>query len=346
MKNPYEVLGVSKNASQDEIKKAFRTLAHKYHPDKKHGDEKKFKEINEAYQILSNPEKRAQYDQFGNVGGAGAGGFDFNGFRTSWGGSGNTHFDFGNINFEDIFSGFGFSGQGSGRDRGKDTIMELEIELRDAIYGVKKAISFDRVAVCELCDGSGAESGYGMVACPECGGSGKTRRTMMGVFSVMHECKTCTGTGRVPEKKCKNCRGAGILRKKEDLEVQIPIGVKEEHLIEIPGYGQASRGGHTGTLYIRLHIKPHKNFSRSGHDLKTAYHANLLDVLIGSEETVKNLKDEKINFKIPAGTQYGEEIRIKGFGVPDRGDMLVKITFDIPKINGSAEKELKNILKK
>jgi len=340
MKNPYEVLGVSKNASKDEIKSAFRKMAHKYHPDKVDGDEKKFKEINEAYQTLSDDGKRAQFDNFGSAGNRG--GFDFSGFNSNWSGQG-THFDFGDIDIGDIFgSAFNFGGGGK-RRRGHDMVLEMEISLRDAIYGAKKTVKINRTKNCHDCNGTGARPDTKMVTCRVCGGSGRSQQTMMGVFSIMQECRECHGAGQTPDEECKTCRGSGIINGNEEIEVDIHPGTKSASTLKFSEYGEAVRDGKSGNLFIKFNVQNDPSFTRSGDNLHTKHRVGLDDVLCGGMEKIKNLQGEELEFKIPAGTQYGEEIKISGHGVPRRGDLFVKIVFDIPKLSEKDRGKLKDL---
>ena len=267
-KDYYELLGVSKSASKEELKTAFRKLAHKHHPDKNKGDDTKFKEINEAYQTLSDDTKRAQYDQFGagyqNMGGGhqhggygGFGGFDPSGF-----GQGGVEFDFGNLN--DIFSEF-FTGGGGGRPqprRGRDISTEVHITLTDSILGAEKKILINKVSSCDNCRGTGAKAGTKMHQCKKCGGQGKVRevkRSILGNVSSVRVCDECLGEGEVPTEKCDNCKGAGILRKDQEVSFKIPANILNGESIRMSGMGEAVKNGSTGDLYIKINIKiPHK----------------------------------------------------------------------------------------
>lgn len=342
MKDYYKTLELEKNASQEDIKKAFRRLAHKYHPDKPGGDEKKFKEVNEAYRVLSNSQKRAQYDQFGSAGpGAGFGGahgfggFDFSQFQRG------ADFDF---DLGDIFSGaFGSGGFGGSRrrKRGQDIVTELVIDFEESVFGAEKKITIDHTIVCGECGGSGAEKGSGMEICPECKGSGKVQTNMMGLFAIAQTCPTCGGERQVPKNKCKMCNGAGIRREKDIINIKIPGGIKTGDNLRMSGRGEAIKNGQAGDLYIKIKVKSHKTFKRDGRDLRVDYEVSLKDVLLGGEHKIELLDGEKVSLKIEEGTQYGEEIKIKGKGIPSlNGDLFVRIIFNIPKKLSKKEKEI------
>lgn len=275
-KNYYEILGVNKTASKDEIKKAFYKLAHKYHPDKKEGDEKKFKEVNEAYQTLSDDNKRAQYDKFGsnyqNMGGFGGGagqgggfggfeGFDFSGF----GGQGaGMEFD-----LNDIFSDFFGGGRAQNR-RGRDIQTEIDITFSEAILGVNKKIQITKISECEICNGKGAKKGSKMEQCKPCGGRGKVeelKRTIFGNISNARICDSCSGAGEVPKEPCENCKGKGVLKKNEEINVPIPSGITSGQNFRMSGLGEAVFRGSKGDLYIKVNIKIPRNISSKAREL-------------------------------------------------------------------------------
>ncbi|MCI5051118.1 MAG: molecular chaperone DnaJ [Candidatus Pacebacteria bacterium] len=351
-KDYYKTLGVDKSASADEIKKAFRKMAHKYHPDKKDGDEVKFKEANEAYQVLSDEKKRRQYDQFGSAGpnpfgnqggGQGFGGFDFSGFQQGAGG-----FDFGDIDLGDLFGG-GFGGRSSRRKRrrGSDMQMRIEIDFVDAVFGVKKKVTLDHTKTCSDCDGSGAEEGSSMDTCPECNGQGKIQTQMMGIFATVTECPTCEGSGKVPKEKCKKCKGAGVTREKEEIEFSIPAGIKNGDTLRISGRGGAVKNGPSGDLFIQVLVKTHKSFRRNGLDLILDYEIPISDAVLGAKHTLTMLDDSKIDVKIPSGTSHGTTLRVSGKGiVTDRskGNLLINIKIRIPKKLSKKAKEAIEVL--
>ena len=275
-KDYYAILGVSKSASKDEIKKAFHKLAHKHHPDKKEGNEALFKEVNEAYQTLSDDKKRAQYDQFGseyqNMGGGhqhhggGFEGFDFSGFQQD----GGAEFDFGNLN--DIFSDF-FGGGGGGRPQrrnGRDISTEISINLTDSILGIDKKILINKVSACDVCKTTGAKPGSKMHTCKKCNGKGQVeeiRRSILGNVRSARVCGECLGEGEVPEHKCENCKGAGVLRKDEEVSFKIPAGIQNEQSIRMTGMGEAVKGGKSGDLYIKVNIKIPTKLSKKAREL-------------------------------------------------------------------------------
>lgn len=338
----YEVLGVSKTATQDELKKAYRKLARKYHPDlNKDNPEaaEKFKECNEAYSVLSDEQKRAQYDQFGPEafenggmgGGPGAGGFGgFGGF----GGSG----------MEDIFDMF-FGGQGrggrsnnAGTQRGADLRYDMEITFEEAAFGVEKEISLKRAERCEHCHGEGAEPGSKVETCPECHGSGYVRFTQNTMFGQMvneRPCSRCHGEGKIISNPCKECGGSGTVKKTKKLKVKIPAGVDNGSRLRVGGEGEAGlKGGPSGDLYVYLYVKPHKFFERDGTTVLCEVPINIVQATLGAEIKVPTL-DGQVTMKVPEGTQPGKVMRLKGKGIPSlrgggRGDQLVRMKVVVP----------------
>lgn len=351
----YEVLGVQKGAAKDEIKKAYRKLAIQYHPDKNPGDkeaEEKFKEATEAYEVLSDDSKRANYDQFGFAGldgmggGQGFGGAAFRDFEDIFGG------------FGDIFgSFFGGSAGGGGRrgaysQRGSDLRYDLSISFKDAVFGTKTEITYNRQHTCGVCSGSGAESGSKSKVCPTCAGSGQVRRSS-GFFSIAQTCPTCSGEGHIIEKPCKECRGSGTNKKQIKLKVTIPQGIEPGKRIRIEGQGDAGpSGGPAGDLYVYIHVEPHEYFERNGNDLYCLIPLSITQAVLGTEITVDTLDDKKIKLKIPAGTQNGKIFRIKDSGVPfihaanKRGDLYIKIQVEIPTQLSAKARDLLNQLAK
>lgn len=366
----YKILGVARNATKEDIKKAYRALAHKYHPDKG-GDEARFKELNEAYQILSDERKRGQYDQFGHVfeGGTGPrqGGFGFEwGSQTPWPGGFNFGFGeggegregFGEFEFSDIFEdflgGFGRGTKTRPRERrGKDLRTNLEISFEEAVFGGKKEIEISRLARCEHCGGSGGEPGSKLKNCPTCQGKGniqKTERTFLGSFTQVSTCPQCLGSGRRPEILCGACNGQGIKPTIEKLEVFIPKGVQDAEILKISGKGEASlTGGIPGDLYINLRVLPHKIFRRQGDDIIMQLPVRLSQALLGDAIEIETL-DGAIKLKIPEGTQPGDILKIRGKGAYPasgygRGNLLVEIKLEMPKKISRKTRELIEKLK-
>ncbi len=350
-KDYYETLGVDKKASKDEIKKAFRTLAHKYHPDKKTGDDAKFKEINEAYSVLSDDNKRAQYDAYGsnfNASGGpqgGFGGFDFSQF-TQGGQGGGFEFDFG-----DLF-GNAFGGGRAQAKRGRDISIDIELSFEESVFGVERTVLLNKVSKCDVCSGTGAEKGSEMVKCDTCNGKGQIRevkRTFFGQFETTSTCETCRGTGKIPKIKCHACRGNGILKKESEIKVKIPAGIDHGEMIRLSGAGEAVSGGQTGDLYIKIYVKKHTIFRKEGQNLLMDLNVKLTDALLGGEETIRTL-DGDIKVKIPEGVTHGEVLRIKNKGVPYdkhyRGDILVKLHLLMPKRLSKEAKKIVEMLKK
>ncbi len=335
-KNYYEILGVDKKASQDDIKKAFRKIAHKYHPDKGPGNEGKFKEASEAYSVLSDEKKRQQYDTFGSAGpgmGGGAGGFnpgdfDFSGFGGAEG------FDFGDI-FGDIFGGGGRRQQ---QKRGRDISIDIELDFKESVFGVTRKVSINKTNVCASCRGTGAEKGTETVTCTKCNGKGQVkeaRNTFFGQFMTTTECDVCRGEGWVPKTKCSHCRGAGVVNEQEEINIEIPAGIENGEMIRFTGKGEAIKGGVTGDLYVKVRVKKHSHFRKEGANLYTEISIKLSDAILGGEHALETL-DGKLTVKIPEGIQSGEVLRIKGYGVPygkgtTRGDIYLTIKVEIPK---------------
>ncbi len=348
----YQTLGVARTASADEIKKAYRKLAHQHHPDKNQGDEGKFKEINEAYQVLSNPDKRAQYDQFGstfqNAGrrGAGAGfeGFDFSNFSQGFGGGGD---------FEDAFDIFSdiFGGRTSRkprRERGVDLEMDLELTFDEAVFGVEKEISVERTDTCEVCHGSGAQTGSKINTCSKCHGQGQikiTRKTILGQISTASICDLCEGTGKLPELVCPECRGRGIKKRTKILKVKVPAGVEDGQRIRVSGEGEVGyKGSNYGDLYINLNVAKHKNFRRQGAMIFSEVPISFYQAALGATIEIPVI-DGRVSIKVPAGTQTGKEFRLKGKGAyilnsSSRGDHIVTVRVVTPTKLTKKEKDL------
>lgn len=339
----YDVLGVKKEASTDEIKKAYRKLAHEHHPDKGTGDAIKFKEINEAYQVLSDPQKRKTYDQFGhaapNMGGS-AGGFDWSQYQQGFGGQGF------NINMDDL-GGLGdifemFTGAGGGRTRrsqkGADIEASIAIEFMEAVRGVEKEITLDKYDLCDRCAGTGAEKGSGQKTCPTCHGSGQVRveqRTMFGVFAQAAVCETCKGSGKVPEKACEKCKGEGRIKERRPFKVKIPAGIDNGQSIKIPERGEAGPAGiPPGDLYLSVMVKADPRFERQGSNIISEAKITFPKAALGTNVEVETV-DGKVQLKVPAGTQSGKVFKLSGRGVADlhtdrKGDHLVTIIVETP----------------
>ncbi len=340
----YEVLGIGKNASADEIKKAFRKLAVKYHPDKEGGDEAKFKEINEAYEVLKDQQKRQRYDQFGHagVGGSSGGGSPFDGFDFGGFGGQNVHFDFGDGGLGDIFGQFFGGGSGSGRAararRGNDVETVVKLDFKEAVFGVEKKITLDILDECDHCHGERAEPGHGMKTCDPCKGSGqipKIMNTMFGQIQQSIVCQNCDGRGRVPEKVCTVCRGAGTERRKQSITVKIPSGIDDGATIRLRERGEAVAGGSKGDLYIHIRVKAHKKFTREGDIILSDETVSMVDAALGTEIDVETV-DGKVRMKIPAGTQSSDDFKLSGHGVPHpgrdtRGPHIVNVIVETPR---------------
>src|SRR3989338_6620228 len=355
----YEILGITKNASQDEIKKAFHRLAHKYHPDKG-GDENKFKEINEAYQVLSDAQKRAQYDQFGNAQ-AGPGGQGQNwGFNWSWQNNPQADVEFdvedlGDI-FENFFS-FGGARKTSKKDmrKGKDLQVDLEITLEQTLKHTNKKITLRKMVSCHRCNGNGAEPNTKINECFACSGIGQVqevKRTMLGSYTTFTICPECKGDGTKPEKPCNVCKGEGRLKGDEIIDITIPAGIDNGQVIEILERGDAGKkGGRAGNLYAKVFIKDHEIFSRKGDDLYSSEEISYSQSVLGDEIELPTLEGTKILLKVPQGTEAGKIFRIQGkgtihFGSQSRGDMYVKLRIKSPKKVSKKQRELLEELKK
>jgi len=360
MADYYNILGVSKGASDDEIKKAYRKLAHQHHPDKAGGDEKKFKEINEAYQVLSDKTKRAQYDQFGQTfdqagrsgGGQGFGGFDFSGFQ-GFGSQGSQgfNFEFGGENMGDIFSdifGGGFDGGRSRQRKGQDIQVDIEIDFPEMVKGARRVINLRKSIVCDVCEGTGGEPSAKKETCPTCKGSGQVRknvRSFFGSFSQVSTCPTCQGKGKAYSEKCHKCGGDGKVKSEETIEIEIPAGIENGQTISLRAQGEAGEyGAPAGDLYVNVHVAPHSKFKREKNNIISEEHITFSQAVLGDKIDVETIGGT-IKMKVPAGTQSGEVFRIKDEGVPylgkrGRGDQLVKIIVQIPKHLSREQKDL------
>ncbi|MEO8691607.1 MAG: molecular chaperone DnaJ [Candidatus Saccharimonas sp.] len=335
----YETLGVAKTASADEIKKAFRKLAVKYHPDKEGGDETKFKEANEAYEVLKDQQKRKRYDQFGHAGVGGAaggggadptGGFNFNGQ--------DIHFDFGGGGFGDMFSQF-FGGQQQGAQprRGRDVETKVTLNFEEAIFGKEVSLNLSLDDECSHCHGTTVEPGYSMKTCPTCKGAGQQVRMMNTMFGQIQQavtCPTCHGRGKVPEVVCTVCKGSGVERKDQTINVKIPAGIDDGATIRLRERGEAIGGGERGDLYVHVRVKAHKKFTREGDLVLSEEHLSMVEAALGTEIDVDTV-DGVVTMKVPAGTQSGTDFKLSGHGVPhirdnSRGAHIVSIFVDTP----------------
>jgi molecular chaperone DnaJ len=356
--NYYNILGVSKGASDEEIKKAYRKLAHKHHPDKAGGDEAKFKEINEAYQVLSDKQKRQQYDQFGRT-------FDQGGAGQGFGGAGFEGFDFGDIfgqarqgganyefsgDFSDIFSDI--FGGGGGRRRkakaGRDIQIDAEISFEEMVRGAVRNIKLYKTVKCSVCGGTGGEPGAKEETCPTCKGSGqvqKVTRSFFGNFAQVSTCPTCGGTGKTFSKKCHKCGGEGRVKEEQEIKIEIPAGIANGQTISLQGQGEAGEiGASSGDLYVNIHVKAHSKFTRDGNNITSQESITISQAVLGDKISIETI-EESVIMKIPAGTQSGEVFRIREKGVPflgkrGRGDHLVKIIIKIPKNLSKEQREL------
>ena len=334
----YEVMGVPKNASEEEIKKAYRKLAKQYHPDLHPGDkaaEAKFKEINEAYEVLSDKEKKARYDQFGhagvdpNFGGApGASPFD-------------ADFDLGDI-FNSFFGGFGGTSRQANPNaprRGSDAEAVLNISFEEAAKGCQKTISYDKVEPCHVCGGSGAEHGTQAKTCPQCHGTGQVRisqRTPFGMVQTARTCDHCHGTGKVIEKPCHECGGSGRVRRQKTIEITVPAGIDDNQVLNVSGQGSAGvNGGPSGDLHVYINVRPHPIFERRGNDVWCEMPITFTQASLGADVTVPTL-DGAVSYHVHEGTQPGDVFKLRGKGIPSiggraRGDQYVQMTIEVPK---------------
>ncbi len=356
-KDYYAVLGVSKSASQDEIKKAYRKLAHTYHPDKQGGDEAKFKEINEAYSVIGDPQKRSQYDQFGQTfgqgGGAGFGGFSSQGGPASgwdfsqFGGRGG--FDFGGTNFEDLFTDIFTGGRGQAREaRGADVQVDVEIRFEEMVRGVKKAVPLRTFVACKTCHGTGGKPGSKETTCTTCQGNGQVRkevRTILGIFTQASRCETCHGRGKTYAESCPLCKGAGRVKEERTIEVSIPAGIEDGQALSVSGEGEAGEGGvKAGDLFVVVHVRPSEVFTRRGDDIVSVVKVAYSQLVLGDKVEIPTLNGS-MTLKVPAGTAPGEIFRIKNGGIPHlsqygRGDHLVKVELALPKHPSAELKKL------
>lgn len=358
-KDYYNVLGVDKQASKDDIKKAFRKLAHKYHPDKGGTDESKFKEITEAYSILSDDKKRREYDTYGQAFQSGSsgrstgqsssqgfGGFDFNGFQQGFG-QGGVEFDFGDI-FGDMFGG-GRRAQARA-PRGRDISIDLEIPFKDAVFGTQRTVLIAKVSTCTLCRGTGAKPGTELETCKTCNGSGsvhETRNSILGQFTSVRPCTVCDGSGKIPKEKCAECKGHGVYRKEEEIKINIPAGMDNGEMIRMPQQGEAVKTGVAGDLYVKIHVKPHTIFRREGLHLIMNLSVKLTDSVLGTIVPVETLEGKVLEVKIPPMKRAEELLRVAGKGIPGeggRGDLIIHLEVALPhKLSGKARKAIEDL---
>ncbi len=346
----YEVLGISKSASADEIKKAYRKAAVQYHPDKEGGDEAKFKEVSEAYEVLKDSQKRQRYDQFGHagVGGSsgGGGGNPFEGFG-GYGGQ-NVQFDFGDGGLGDIFGQF-FGGGGRQRapQRGRDVEVSIQLTFEEAIFGVEEKIELDMDDECSHCHGTTVEPGHDMKTCPTCKGAGQVNRVMNTIFGQIQQnvpCETCGGRGKVPEKICTVCHGKGTERRKRTINLKVPAGIDDGATIRLTGNGEAIGNGEKGDLYVNIRVRAHKHFTREGDIILSEAHISMVDAALGTEVDIETV-DGEVRMKVPAGTQSGTDFKLSNHGVPHmnsdkRGPHIVSIIVDTPTKLSKKQKEL------
>ncbi|QNU68549.1 molecular chaperone DnaJ [Ruminiclostridium herbifermentans] len=343
----YEVLGVSKSASDAELKKAYRNLAKKYHPDVNPGDknaEAKFKEINEAYEVLSDPQKKSRYDQYGHAG------VDPNGFG---GAGGFSDFDFGGIGdiFESFFGGSGFGGRSRSRrgpQKGADLKYAVEISFEEAAFGIERELTIGRMEICSKCTGSGAKPGTEASTCKHCNGTGQVQirqNTPFGQFINQKTCDVCRGEGKIITDPCPACNGKGKLRNNVKIKVNIPAGIDDGQTISLRGEGDpGSKGGPNGDLLINVRVKPHPLFKRQGNDIVCDEPITFVQAALGAEIEVPTL-DGKVKYTVPEGTQTGSVFRLRGKGIPylrgnGRGDQYVKVNIEVPKKLSERQKEL------
>lgn len=346
-KNPYEVLGVARDASDADIKKAYHKLVMKYHPDKNPGDknaEEKFKEVNNAFDILKDPQKRAAYDRYGDAAFAGG-----NGASAGMGGNpfgGGFHFDMGGAGMEDVLReamrGFGFGGfegatnrGANARARGRDLLDEVEISLQDAFFGKTHTVRFSSNVKCEKCNGYGTLDGKPAPTCSRCHGSGYVN-VQRGFFAMQTVCPECNGTGHKIDKKCPDCDGAGVVNKNRTIDVKIPAGIEDGARLRLAGQGEAGiNGGAAGDFYLDVRVRPDKKFQRDGADLIMRVELPFTTLALGGEIEIETIDGKKLSVKIPSGTQVGEKLRVRGHGMPTGrassfGDLYIEIGIVVP----------------
>lgn len=345
--NPYDILGVSKTASADEIKQAYRKLSKEWHPDKHQGEkqaEAKFKEINQAYELVGDQQKRAQYDQFGaagpGAGGFGGGGFDFSGFQGG---------DMG-----DLFSNFFGGARGGAQVKGADHEVGVTIAIAEAVSGTKRTIRIQRFAACDTCQGNGAAKGAKVITCDQCGGTGQVTRVAQSFFGQIQQraqCPKCHGSGKVPETPCATCHGEGRTQKREDVTVEIPPGIADGQTMRVRGGGdQGLPGQPAGDLFVHIDVRPDDRFRRDGDDIHAVTTVSAMDAILGAEIDIETVHGP-VTLSVPAGTQPGQVLRVKGKGMPvlntsRHGDHYIQIDVIIPKKLSREEKRLMEEWKK
>ena len=350
-KDYYKTLGVDKTASEADIKKAFRKLAHEHHPDKANGNADKFKEINEAYQVLSNKEKRQQYDQFGHAFDGASGGNPF-GYGNPFGQGNMSGFDFSgqNMDFDlgDLFGQFFGGGAPGGRSRsqkGSDIQVDVEISLKEAVFGKTEVFSLRKQVACQPCHGTGADKGTAYEKCRTCGGSGKIATTVLGTFRTQTICPECQGKGKSIKEKCRACSGNGFNEEQTDIRVEIPAGIDDGQAVRLSGQGHAGKNGASaGDLYVTVHVKEEPGFVRQDNDLISEYNIPFTMATLGGEMEVKTI-DGRVKLKIPAGTPSGKQFVLRDKGVTNlrgrsRGDQIVIVNVEVPKKLSKKQREL------
>lgn len=349
----YEVLGVGKNASADEIKKAFRRLAVEHHPDRG-GSEEQFKEVNEAYEVLKDDAKRKRYDQFGHAGVGSSAASDGAGFGA--GGPGQEfHFDFGDLGLGDVFGSFfgtSMGAQGQRQNRGRDVETQIEISFEQAVFGTEVDLRLSLEDICEHCKGTTVEPGHELKTCDNCKGSGQITNVMRTVFGNIQQaaqCPKCKGKGKIPDKLCSVCGGKGTQRKNQTIKLKIPAGIDDGATIRLREHGEAIANGPKGDLYVLVRVKAHKKFTREGELILSSEHIDMVDAALGTEIKVETV-DGPVRMKVPAGTQSGADFKLSGHGVPHikgsgRGAHIVTILVDTPTKLSAKQKELLEQLK-
>ncbi len=346
MKDPYSTLGISRDASPDDVKKAYRKMSKEWHPDKHKGDksaEEKFKEINEAYEILNNPDRKQRYDRFGdagsgNNGGQGFPGFDFSGFSS------------GGVNdFADIFdSFFGGRGRQAQQKTGDDVHVEIVVDLQDIVLGIERAVQIRTRIACETCSGKGAAPGGSLITCTECGGTGQVTRTAQSFFGAIQQrivCPNCAGAGKIPSEKCKTCGGEGRISGRRDVTIRVPAGIEDGQTLRLRGEGEAGRRSEpAGDLFVTVRVRPDPRFEREADDVRSTLTISALDAILGAEKEVETLHGN-VTLAIPEGTQPGQVLRIKGKGLPTLGtqrlgDQYVLVNVEIPRKLSRGERKV------
>jgi molecular chaperone DnaJ len=361
-KNYYNILGVKQSATDEDIKKAFRKLAQQYHPDKTGGDDKKFKEVSEAYSVLSDKKRRAEYDTYGQTfngagpqggGFSGFEGFDFSqfngqGFNGSFTANG-MEFDLGDI-FGEFFGAGARNGARKTQKRGRDISIDIEILFKDSVFGIERTLLLNKIAQCAECKGSGGK-GNATVTCTTCNGNGQikeTKRSLLGMFTQVRTCDTCDGLGTVPKDKCASCKGYKVYKQEEEIKIAIPAGINDGEVLRMTGKGEAVSGGVNGDLYIKIHVKADQRFERNGVDIVYQLSVKMTDALLGREYTIPS-PDGDVVMQVPAGASHGDVVRLKQKGFPtrgSRGDLVAVISVEIPKKLSKHARELITELQK